>query len=264
MDREFSLHAAGVGFHCSQRGAAPRAVFVHGFGCDLQTWDPLWAACAEHELPALRYDLRGYGQSHAPQPAAFDHAEDLLAILDAAQIAQCDLVGVSMGGGIALNFALDHPQRLRSLVLISPGLVAWEWSENWRRLWRPIVASARGGALQQARQLWWQHPLFASTRDSAGAVALHDSIMRFSGEQWIRDDHRPMLPDVERLHRLQTRTLLLSGGRDFEDFRLIADLIEASASNLQRIDDPQRGHLLHLEDAAVCAQRMLAFLQAAG
>jgi pimeloyl-ACP methyl ester carboxylesterase len=69
-----------------------------------------------------------------------------------------------------------------------------------------------------------------------------------------------MLPDVERLHLLATRTLLLTGGCDLEDFRLIADLIEASASHLQRVDDPARGHLLHLEDPAGCAARIGAFL----
>jgi hypothetical protein len=43
--------------------------------------------------------------------------------------------------------------------------------------------------------------------------------MRFAGEQWIRDHHQPMLPDVERLHLLKVRTLLLIGGRDFERFQ---------------------------------------------
>ena len=86
--------------------------------------------------------------------------------------------------------------------------------------------------------------------------------MRFPGEQWIEDRHEPKLPDVERLHLLATRTLLLTGGRDLEDFRLIADLIEASASNVQRIDDPVRGHLVHLEDPEGCARRISAFLGA--
>lgn len=112
----------------------------------------------------------------------------------------------------------------------------------------------------EARRLWWEHPLFGTTRDSAAGPALFESIMRFPGEQWIEDRHEPMLPDVERLHQLTTRTLLLTGGRDLDDFRLIADLIEASASHLQRVDDPARGHLLHLEDPEGCARKISAFL----
>jgi pimeloyl-ACP methyl ester carboxylesterase len=189
--------------------------------------------------------------------APYNHADDLLAVLDASGIDQCDLVGVSMGGSIALNFTLDHPERVRSLVLISPGMVAWEWSDAWRALWQPIIEHARNADMDAARHLWWMHPLFATTRSTTAGTALHASILRYSGQQWIHDNHQLMLPDVERLHRLLTPVLLLTGGKDFEDFRLIADLIAGSAGNVQRIDHPDRGHLLNLEDPATCAREML-------
>ncbi len=259
MDSVRTIRASGIQFHARQCGAEPGAVFLHGFGSDLHTWDGVWVALGG-ALPALRYDLRGFGGSAGSESAGFSHAEDLLHILDATGLAAVDLVGVSMGGSVALNFTLDHPERVRSLVLVSPGLVAWEWSREWLDLWQPIVDCARGGDMDGARRLWWQHPLFASTRDSVGGPALHEAIMRFRGVQWIRADHRPMLPDVERLHSLDTRTLLLTGGRDLADFRLIADLLEASAGNLVRIDHAARGHLLHLEDPAGCAREILAFL----
>lgn len=236
-------------------------MFVHGFGGDLHMWDAVWEAMGE-KLAALRYDLRGFGQSVCKQRAPFKHADDLLTLLDASAIERCDLVGVSMGGGIALNFALDHPDRVDSLVLISPGLVGWEWSEEWRTLWRPIVEHARSGELDAARRLWWEHPLFSTTRTSAAGPALFDSIMRFAGEQWIRDDHERMLPDLERLHLLQVRTLLLTGGLDFEDFRVIAAMIEASAGDLRRIDYAELGHLLPLEAPEQCARAIDSFWRA--
>jgi pimeloyl-ACP methyl ester carboxylesterase len=260
---EIVIPSPTVDFHADRRGSRPRAVFLHGFGDDLHSWDSVWAVLDE-SLAALRYDLRGFGASVCRQHVPFKHADDLLAILDALAIERCDLIGVSMGGSIALNFTLDHPGRVGNLVLISPNLVAWEWSESWLKSWQPIVDRARAGALDEARRLWWEHPLFRTTRASAAGPALFDSIMRFSGEQWLHDHHEPMLPDVERLHLLATRTLLLTGGRDLEDYRLIADLIEASAGDLRRIDDPERGHLLHLEDPARCAARIAAFLLADG
>jgi pimeloyl-ACP methyl ester carboxylesterase len=236
-------------------------LFVHGFGGDLHTWDTVWEAMAA-EPAALRYDLRGFGQTVCRRPGRYKHADDLLTVLDASAIDSCDLVGVSMGGGVAINFALDHPDRVRNLVLISPGLVGWEWSAAWDALWQPIAELARAGNLDGARRLWWEHPLFDSTRGSAGGRALFESIMRFKGEQWIRDDHQLMLPDVERLHLLRAPTLLLTGGRDFEDFRLIADLIEASVAGLSRIDRPQLGHLLHLEDPEHCVREIGSFWRA--
>ena len=88
--------------------------------------------------------------------------------------------------------------------------------------------------------------------------------MRFPGDQWIRDNQRPALPDVDRIHLLKTRTLLLAGGRDMADFKLIADLLDASAGNLQRVDCSELGHLLHLEDATGCARSILSFLRGEG
>ncbi len=260
MDEVLSLVAAGVNFHVQQGDASPRAVFLHGFGGDLHGWDAVWPVLGA-TLPALRYDLRGHGESRGGEEEPYRHADDLLAILDALGLQQVDLVGVSMGGSIAVDFALDHPHRVRALVLISPGLVAWEWSEQWLARWQPLVEQARAGRLDEARRMWWQHPLFATTRDSPAGPALHDMIMRFSGVQWVSDSQRPLLPDVERLHTLQAPTLLLTGQCDLADFRLIADVIEAGVSGpVQRVDMPGAGHLLQLEQPGPCARHSLAFL----
>jgi pimeloyl-ACP methyl ester carboxylesterase len=258
-----TISTPNVDFRVLKQGANPSAVFVHGLGDDLHVWDSLWTALGQtmgEKLSALRYDLRGFGASVCRERVPFKHADDLLTILDATAIDRCDLIGVSMGGSIALNFTLDHPERVRNLVLISPHLMAWEWSESWLQCWQPIVDCARAGAMDEARRLWWEHPLFRTTRASAAGPVLFESIMRFPDEQWLDDRHELMLPDVERLHLLARRTLLLTGGQDLEDFRLIADLIEASATDVRRIDDPARGHLLHLEDPVRCAMRISTFL----
>jgi pimeloyl-ACP methyl ester carboxylesterase len=219
----------------------------------------VWAQCGGG-LAGLRYDQRGFGQSPLP-PGPYTHAEDLLAILDALAMDRCDLVGVSQGGAVALNFALDHPARVRRLVLISPGLIGWDWSSGWRALWRPIVSCAREGRMAEARRLWWQHPLFATTRMTAAGTALRESIERYSGAHWLRDEHRPQLPDLERLHGLLAPTLLLSGALDLEDFRLMAGLIEAAAPAVRRVDEPALGHLVHLEDPRGTARRITEFLR---
>jgi pimeloyl-ACP methyl ester carboxylesterase len=259
LDTQTIIHSkVGVDFHVQTRGSTLGAVFVHGFADDLHTWDGVWSALPEN-FPGLRYDLRGCGASMTRQQVPFRHADDLLMILDATGIDRCHLIGVSMGGGIALNFALDHPERLRKLVLVSPHVVGWEWSPGWLALWDPIVRHAQAGEMDEARRLWWEHPLFETTRTSAGGSALRASIMRIRREQLTDDRHEPMLPDVERLHLLTTRTLLMTGGRDLEEFRLIAALLEASASDLERVDDPTRGHLLHLEDPEGCARRISSF-----
>lgn len=243
-----------------QRGTQPNTVFVHGFGGDLHSWDSIWPLLGD-DLPTMRYDLRGFGQSPAPADEPFSHVEDLTALLDARGIDRVDLVGISMGGAISVGFALDHPKRVRSLVLISPGLMGWEWSEEWRQAWRAITIAARGGDMDRARQLWFEHPLFETTRASPAASALSESIARYSGAQWIRDPQRPVLPDVDRLHQLTQPILLLAGDRDMPDFRLAADLIAGSAPNVRRVDYPALGHMLTLEAPAQIAEAIRTFLR---
>lgn len=260
IERRGTIHAADCAFFAAQNDAHPATIFLHGFGGDLFAWDGVWRALGG-ALPALRYDLRGFGATVAPAEKPFSHTTDLLAMLDALAIDRVTLVGHSMGGAVALNFALEHPGRLQKLILISPGMVAWEWSGSWNAQWRAITARARAGDMDQARELWWQHPLFATTRASSAALELHAAIRRYSGQQWIHDWQLPALPDVERLHALNVPTLLMTGERDVEDFQLIADVIEASAPGVTRVDICGGGHMLPLENPQACAEHIIAFLK---
>ena len=254
-----TLSSADAEFRLQRRGEETGTVFVHGFGGDLSVWDEVWDRLPA-DFAALRYDLRGFGESTAKNDKPFSHTDDLAAILDSLGSERVDLVGVSMGGAIAVNFALNHPQRVNKLALISPALVAWEWSDQWRALWRPLVEHARNGEMDKARQCWWRHPLFDITRQTPAAQKLHDSIMAYSGRHWIHDNQRRELPDVERIHRLTAPTLLLTGERDMQDFRLVADLLEASVPYLQRVHFPGLGHSLQLEDPAGVTRQLLLFL----
>src|SRR5262249_28336149 len=133
-----TISIMGADIQIESKGEGFPAIFIHGFGGDLHSWDSVWDFLPANRL-FIRYDLRGYGSSIARYPDLFTHAEDLLALLDALDIQECDLVGASMGGSIAINLALQQPAKVRSLGLISPGLTAWEWSEDWHCLWNPIV-----------------------------------------------------------------------------------------------------------------------------
>jgi pimeloyl-ACP methyl ester carboxylesterase len=222
-------------------------VLLHGFAADRRSWDQITSVLSR-ERRIVRYDLRGYGESVESGRVRFRHSRDLLAVLDKLKIAHCDLLGVSMGGSVAVNFALDFPARVRRLVLISPGLVGWEWSDQWRALWTRITDAARNQDISQARELWWNHPLFSTTRSRhVPSEILRDEISRYSGKQWLYDDEEPALPDLDRVPTLHSPTLLITGTRDLADFRLIADLIEAAAPHVHRIDIDGAGHLPQLE-----------------
>lgn len=248
-----------VGEHREEASGHVPLVLVHGFGGSRHDWTPLLDA-----LPADRvivaYDQRGFGDSSATEGVPFSHANDLLALLDALEIERADLCGMSLGGATVLNFALSHPERVRRLVLVSPLMVGWSWTTEWVDRWKAIGRAARGGDMATARDLWWRHPLFDSVRDSPAGQTLRAAIDAFHGRQWVQDDQRPALPDMDRLGELTMPTLLLTGEHDTEDFRLIADVIAAMGAHVTRIDHAGAGHMLNLEIPGTIAGEIERFL----
>lgn len=102
---------------------AQAVVLIHGFSVPYYIWDPTFAALAEAGFRALRYDL--YGRGFSDRPDAEYNADlydrQLRELLDALDIrAPADVVGLSMGGPIAIHFAGRHPERVRRIVLVDP------------------------------------------------------------------------------------------------------------------------------------------------
>jgi pimeloyl-ACP methyl ester carboxylesterase len=101
----------------------------------------------------LAYDARGHGQSTAALERAYGYehlAGDLLAVLDAAGIERAVLAGASMGAHTAVRFALDHPERLAGLALITPAFDPSVSTRNERELehWDALAAGLREGGVE--------------------------------------------------------------------------------------------------------------------
>src|SRR5262249_39742608 len=103
------VNARGLKFHYQQSGSGPDVALVHGVTGDLSIWflsRTIQTLSARHQVTA--YDLRGHGYSDAPPTryTSADHAEDLLAVMDALGIASAAVVGHSFGGVIAAHAAV--------------------------------------------------------------------------------------------------------------------------------------------------------------
>src|SRR5262245_4794705 len=110
----------------------PALVFANSLGSDLHIWDEVVDRLSA-DFWIVRYDLRGHGLSEAPPPpySARDLSEDVLGLMDILGIKQTILCGVSVGGMIAQSLALDHPDRVRALVLSDTG--ARIALESWKQ-----------------------------------------------------------------------------------------------------------------------------------
>ena len=92
-------------------------LFVHGGLGDNRLWEPQATALAD-AFRCIRYDLRHFGRSDAPN-GEFSFVDDAIALLDALSVDRAALVGLSLGGGAALDVAYAHPERVWALAHVA-------------------------------------------------------------------------------------------------------------------------------------------------
>lgn len=95
-------------------------VMIHAGVADSRQWNNEFAFFARtHQV--LRYDMRGYGKSE-PVDGEFSHMSDLVSLLNALELqGPLVMMGCSMGGGLAMDFALTHPSRMKALIMVGSG-----------------------------------------------------------------------------------------------------------------------------------------------
>jgi pimeloyl-ACP methyl ester carboxylesterase len=217
-------------------GNGPPVVFLHPGLWDRRTWDDQFGLFSR-TYRVVRYDARGYGRSSRPEPGrSYSHVEDLSAVLDAAGVDRAALVGCSMGGAIALDFALAEPERVSALVLAAPGLAGFEgtmdeeaaWEADWGELDREIDEAIAAGELERAEDLRLKIWAPLGTDDEAGRrireIAfdnLHEITMDESGAT------TPDPASVERLEEIGAPTLVLPADHDPPWHGRICELLRA-------------------------------------
>src|SRR5574340_1197071 len=114
------IRTTEVELNVSVDGYGPSLIFVHGYTTTSNFW---W-----HQVPDLakryrvvRFDLRGHGESGKPHDIPYTiegFAQDLFDVMNALAIDSAVIFGLSMGGAVVMQFALDHPERVTGLGLV--------------------------------------------------------------------------------------------------------------------------------------------------
>ncbi len=167
----------------------PVTLLLHGFADDVQSWS-LVVPQLQRLMPWARFlipDLRGQGETTEP-PAALcaanpdncfrpiDYANDVIAFLDAERVARVSIVGHSVGTLVAQEIALDHPNRVSRLVLVSTATVGAQ----------PLVEAVQSEVVQGE---WQQDFTAAGYTWPAGVYALNPAVAVPDFTQFIDDEY---------------------------------------------------------------------------
>ncbi len=122
----FSVKVGNAVIAGLRQGDGLPVVFLHAGVCDKRMWLSQMQEVADEGWQAIAYDRRGFGETTSPDEP-FSHISDLEAVLAAHDIHAAVFVGCSMGGGLAIDFALAHPGRVIGLVLIGTSVNGAPW-----------------------------------------------------------------------------------------------------------------------------------------
>ncbi len=251
-------------------GEGPAVVFLHPGLWDSRTWDPQFGPYADR-YRVLRYDFRGYGRSSRLEPGvAYSHVRDLLAVLEDAGIERAALIGCSMGGSKAIDFALEHSDRVTALVLVASGPGGFEGTPEEEAAWEawyaehdpPIDAAVEAGDLERAQDLrlmtmWAQ----LGTDDEPGRKIreiafdnLHELTMDESGEERLDP------PAFVRLGEIGVPTLVMPADHDPPEMEAIASALANGIPNARLVRIPETDHVINVRRPDEFDRVVLEFL----
>ena len=261
----------GVALNVVAEGAGEAAILLHGHSLDLRVWDEVAPALVRSGFRAVRYDQRGHGRSGSP-PSGYrwgDHAADLAAVIERFAPGAAHVVGLSKGGGIALECAVRRPDLVRSLVLVGPLVPDFPLSEAMTVSFREVARAIGTRGVQPAmREVWLRHPLIATAAACPGArERLEAMVLAFPAGEYlasVRD-----LPDrdwkvTDRLPDIAAPTLILRGERETTEFAAMADRLAVEIPHAGMEIVPGSGHLVPLEQPGSLAGLVVRFLRSLG
>jgi len=249
-------------------GEGPTVTLIHPGLWDMRTWDREFGTFADAGYRVVRYDARGYGGSSRPVPGVpYSHVRDLSALLDALEVTQTALVGCSMGGGTALDYALTHPEQAWAVVLVASalgGYEATEEEEEWdAQAWAPIEAAIEAGDLERARHLElgiWASLGTADERGSRIREIAFDNIHELTMDESARERLDP--PAAHRLGELDVPTLIIDAEHDPPYQHRIADLLAREVMGSRKVVVEGADHVVNMRQPERFQELVLGFLEA--
>ena len=246
-------------------GQGEVVVFLHGIGGNKLNWRDAMPALAD-SFQVVAWDARGWGESDDYEgPLSFDDlADDLLRLLDHFEADRAHLVGLSMGGRIAMHFAERYQSRIASLVLCDTTRGVEGWSEEQRlafvRSRQEPLLNGKGVAdiaVAVTRTL-------ISPKASQDAMdQMVDSMTRLHKDSYLKAiEANLMAPEHRRLGEIKAPTLVIAGACDQltppSEARAIAEQIDGA----ELLIVPDSGHLVNIEAPEAFNAAVRRFLQA--
>jgi pimeloyl-ACP methyl ester carboxylesterase len=250
------VDANGTRLWVEATGSGPAVLFLHGGLGDSRLWEPVTERLAER-FRTIRYDYRHYGRSDSPG-GEFSTLDDLFAVLDVLDVDRAALVGLSLGGAIALDAALARPERVWAVAHVAGAVTGLpldlatdeEYATYEAAVERGDLDAAMGfdfamwaplGTDDHLRELWLATPDARGLPEGAAPT--------------------PRPPAHERLHELSIPTLVIVATHDPQELRDHGSTVARSVPGA-RLVELESDHYVTLREPDRIAGLLADFLNA--
>ena len=260
----------GVQLYYEIAGSGPAVALLHfGIG-DSRAWDDQFPIFAER-YTVVRYDYRGFGKSSMP-PGEYSQRADLDGLLTALSIGEVALVGVSMGGGLTLDYTLEHPDRVTAIVAVgaapSGGEPTAEQKAEMERIFAPVEEAEKAGDIERANDIEvhiWVDGIGRTPEQVPADV--REKVRMMNLESWRRQDElkqgKPLPldpPAARRLGEIRVPTLVIVGDEDLPDLIGAANIMAAVIPGAEKAVMHGTAHAPNMEKPEEFNRLVLDFL----
>jgi 3-oxoadipate enol-lactonase len=239
-------------------------VFIHDGLVHGVVWDNQFSYFAKN-YKVVRYDRRGYGRSPKPT-TTYSNIEDLYQVFKFLKIDKAILIGMSAGGGLAIDFTLKYPQKVSSLIVIGAVVSGFGYSDHML---------TRGGRLEASDYADPDKLLHYFTKEDPYEIAPQNTEVKEN--LWKLMQAYPQNIDFSKnrlaeppgrlaigvLDEIQVPTLIVIGEFDIPDVFVHAGAIESGIPYAQKVIIKNAGHLVPLEQPKIFNERFSSFLKGA-
>jgi 3-oxoadipate enol-lactonase len=258
------IKANGVEIHCELKGkpGAPVVVLSHSLASSMVMWEPQ-RGILEDNFRVLQYDMRGHGGSQVVKGAYTLESlgSDVIGLMDALDIERAHFIGLSIGGMIGQGLALDHADRLLSLILCDTAPILPEEAKPPFEV-RMNQARELGMAslAEETLARWFTAPFLE--KDPPVVDQIRRQITATPVEGFIGCSHAIMgLNYLERLPEINLNTLIIVGEEDSDTMVAGSEAIHAEIRNSKLVTLTSAAHLSNIEQAEGFNRAVSLFLQ---
>ena len=257
-----------IHLHYELQGQGQPLVFLHGFTGSTRDWENQTGIMSKR-FQTIAVDHRGHGKTSAPtvedRYAINIFSEDVYGLLTELKAPPCCIIGHSMGGFMALQLTLDHPELVKALVLVDTSSGEWEIAPGYAELRSKLDDLARNEGLEAAFEYDATHnpariERFKKTQPELREIA-KKRVMNTSVEGYIyvARSFGKWQPVTKRLSEIRVPTLIFLGEEDAPFFKA-GQILHDGIKNSRLVKVPRAGHSPHEEATAFFNEKLTAFL----